>query len=270
MSLFQCGRELQPSEGGNNPIIRNHLLIFYVISGKGTFYQGKKAYQVEPGQVFVILPGYITDYKYDKDDPWEYYFLTFAGDDEDININISTLGLDADNCVFTLTPPVSIISQWLSQVVESFLTYDENEFRIIGYIYLFLAEIADASPLTKYKESLTKYKEYRNHYLDTIIRYIHVNYAQNLTVTELSKKFNISRTHLCRVFKDYTGFSPKQYIINTCIEAAKTYLSSSRFSIKYIAQECGFRDSMHLSVVFKTQTSLSPTQYRAQHHQKID
>jgi len=255
MNLFQCGFERQPVNIGNVPLIRNHLLIFYVVKGQGTYFQGNKAIKIVPGQVFILLPDLVTDYIYDDDNPWEYYFLTFLANNADFYANLSALGIDNNNCVLTLNSPISVISEWLSHVVESFMEPDENKFRSLGYMYLFLAEIAEASPLKKNRET-------GEQYIDKIIRYVLKNFARNLTVDSLAKQFNLSRSHLCRLFKAYTGLSPQRYLINTRVEAAKSFLASSRYSMKEIAQNCGFRDSMHLSIIFKSYTSLSPTEYR--------
>jgi len=122
---------------------------------------------------------------------------------------------------------------------------------------LFLAEIADASTSKNICENKLEY-------IDSVMNFIQRNHSSDLTVDGLGRQFSISRSQLYRLFKEHVGLSPQQYIINVRIEAAKTFLSSSDFSMKRIAQECGFRDSMHFSAVFKSNTSLSPTQYRIQ------
>jgi len=262
LSLFQCGHQRQPPNNASYPIIRNNLLIHYVVKGTGTFYPGKQAFKIGPGQAFFVLPGHETNHTSDKDNPLEYYFLAFDGSSESLQANINALGIDSNHPVLTLPSPIPLVTQWLAHVVEQFLEPNENEFRSMGYAFLFLADIAEASPLKKNRVN-------QHQYIEKIMHYIRVNYSQPLTVEDLSRQFNLSRSHLYRLFKSYTGFSPQQYLINTRIEAAKSHLSSSRHSMKSIAQFCGFRDSMHLSAVFKTYTSISPTEYREQKHKII-
>ncbi len=51
------------------PAVRVHYLIHLVISGKGTYHVGKKAYSVCAHQAFLIRPQEVTFYAADKAEP---------------------------------------------------------------------------------------------------------------------------------------------------------------------------------------------------------
>ena len=61
------------------PAIRNYTLIHYVLRGKGTLYARGGTFPVRAGQIFVILPGEVTTYTADADDPWYYRWIGFNG-----------------------------------------------------------------------------------------------------------------------------------------------------------------------------------------------
>lgn len=57
-----------------------------------------------------------------------------------------------------------------------------------------------------------------------ILRYIHANYNQDISLEQLSKEFFISKSRLSEVFKQSTGFSVGNYVIAYRIKIACTLL----------------------------------------------
>ena len=70
--------------------------------------------------------------------------------------------------------------------------------------------------------------------IEKIVSYIQANYMKNLTIDNLSHLFGISRTHMTRCFKDYTGFAPHEYITQLRIYNAKYLLKTTNLSIEEI------------------------------------
>ena len=73
------GREICAPGHTFGPAVRRYTLIHYVMSGKGTYRVGGETYHVEAGEAFRILPGEITVYSADSDDPWTYRWVGFDG-----------------------------------------------------------------------------------------------------------------------------------------------------------------------------------------------
>jgi AraC-like DNA-binding protein/mannose-6-phosphate isomerase-like protein (cupin superfamily) len=93
------------------------------------------------------------------------------------------------------------------------------------------------------------------------ISYIITHYNQRLTIDELAHKSGLSRTVYIKRFRDTTGRSPKQFITNTRISAAKKLLSTD-CTISKIAEDTGFYDAAHFMKTFTALTGMSPTEYR--------
>ena len=53
--------------------MRDHYLLHYVVSGKGTYTLNGSSYPVHAGQVFLVWPNTLVRYCADESDPWEYY-----------------------------------------------------------------------------------------------------------------------------------------------------------------------------------------------------
>lgn len=97
------------------------------------------------------------------------------------------------------------------------------------------------------------------------VNYIADNYAQEITISEISDALYVSNVHLSQVFKREMGISIIKYLINCRVEQAKKLLRETDEYIYQISENVGFREFRHFSKTFKEMTGLSPTEYRGQY-----
>ena len=71
-----------------------------------------------------------------------------------------------------------------------------------------------------------------------------------------------SHSHLCKLFKQKTGQSLKNYHTQLKVEYATSLLLDSHLSILDIANTLGYSSLSHFIKIFKAYTSLTPVQYR--------
>jgi len=98
-----------------------------------------------------------------------------------------------------------------------------------------------------------------------IIQYLKTNYSKNLTLNELSKEFFISQYYMARVFKKTTGFTIFEYIHSLRIIEAQHLLKETSLKIIDVAQAVGFHNISNFGKVFKSLTTISPSNYRKMH-----
>lgn len=82
------------------------------------------------------------------------------------------------------------------------------------------------------------------------------------TVTYFADALHLSPNYLSRLLKILTGQSTKQFIIGKVIELAKEKLSTTDLTMNEIAYGLGFEHPQSFSKLFKSQTHLSPLQFR--------
>ena len=87
-------------------------------------------------------------------------------------------------------------------------------------------------------------------------------YAETQTLDELARISGMSRSHLCRSFKQYTGKSPFDYLLDRRVQAAMLKLRSGSGKILPMSQDCGFGDVTFFNKTFKERVGETPTQYR--------
>ena len=80
----------------------------------------------------------------------------------------------------------------------------------------------------------------------------------------LSKRLNISKYHLCHLFKKETGISIIEYKINKQIEEAKNLLLNTDMRVNDISLLVGFTNSAYFSKYFKKLTNLTPLEFKKQ------
>lgn len=80
-------------------------------------------------------------------------------------------------------------------------------------------------------------------------------------ITASVKSLPVCPDHFRRIFKEDTGKTPVQYLLEIRIAYAKDLLQNSTLSVKNIAQMCGFDDPYYFSRIFKKNTNMSPSKY---------
>jgi len=91
-----------------------------------------------------------------------------------------------------------------------------------------------------------------------VIEYIHDNLEQPLTLDELSQVAGMSPYHFARTFKQLTGVTPHQYVLNVRVEHAKGLLLQGKLTIAEIASLVGFFDQSHFTRYFKRLVGVTP------------
>lgn len=92
------------------------------------------------------------------------------------------------------------------------------------------------------------------------LQYIQEHIASELSLKELAALVNLSCSQYKQKFKKQMGISPRRFINQQKIEAAKPLLLNG-MSVTDIAMQLGFNSSTYFSTVFKQYTMYSPREY---------
>lgn len=104
--------------------------------------------------------------------------------------------------------------------------------------------------------------------IQEIVKYISNNYASNITLQSLSKRYALSPSYLSRQFKSITNIGLNEYINIVRINAAEKILLTEKKSVTDVALECGFNDSNYFSAVFKKIKGTTPKKFYLQNLQR--
>ncbi|SFE98192.1 AraC-type DNA-binding protein [Paenibacillus algorifonticola] len=101
-------------------------------------------------------------------------------------------------------------------------------------------------------------------YISAIIGELEQHYAQKMTLDQLARRHAVSKYHLAKQFKRYTGFSPHEYVIGIRISQAKELLKYSNQPVAEIALMVGIDNVSHFINLFKAREGVTPLVYRKQ------
>lgn len=137
--------------------------------------------------------------------------------------------------------------------------------------FIKLLEILDVLTAVKHKKLISDNYAILNHSgdekrMNNIMSYIRQNYMSNIELTELSSLAGMTRNSLCRYFKQKTGKSVLQFVMEIRVSNACRLLNSSALSLKEICFETGFSNAVSFHKVFRDITGLTPMQYRKNKH----
>lgn len=100
-----------------------------------------------------------------------------------------------------------------------------------------------------------------NQQVSIVMEYMQANLDKDMSLEELAVIGNVSLSHLVRLFKQQTSFTPHQYLIRLRIERSKRLIRCGNSGMKDIAVQVGFSDQGHFSRLFKRETGFTPMQY---------
>ncbi|MEM7145331.1 MAG: AraC family transcriptional regulator [Verrucomicrobiota bacterium] len=99
-------------------------------------------------------------------------------------------------------------------------------------------------------------------FLDRLERIEREHRSERLTLDELAKLMEVSKSTLAKRFAKLLDETPSQYLTRRKISHAMMALQTTDSSIKEISFDLGFRNPYHFSRVFKKMTGSSPSDFR--------
>lgn len=111
-------------------------------------------------------------------------------------------------------------------------------------------------------EQSLEFESISNDTIKLIEKYIKVNYSRDISLTELSEKFYLSKEYISRLFKKEYKINIFEYIAKLRIEKSKKLLKSTNKCIEIIAEEVGYGCGNYFSKIFRRHENISPSEYK--------
>lgn len=251
--VYNVGFQKCPPGYGWGPGVRDHFLIHYVVSGRGSYGCGSRTFVLQAGQVFLVRPEETVWYRADEAEPWEYYWVGFSG---------PAAALLVAQTGFTRAEPVlhpvagERLRQALLDIYKARGTDYPSAVRMAGYLQAALGLLMEHG-LGETQKSLAQYARQGADYMQQ-------NYSRPLGVEETARQTGVSRSCLYRAFQMEFGCSPSVYLTRYRIQRACQLLRHSDLPVGAVAASVGFEDRLYFSRAFRRETGLSPTEYREQ------
>ena len=92
--------------------------------------------------------------------------------------------------------------------------------------------------------------------------YIEDNLSSDLSLAEVAAVVDLSTYHFVRAFKQTTGVTPHQYLLNSRVERAKRLLAETELPLVEIGYRIGFSSQSHFTTIFRRLARQTPKAYR--------
>ena len=250
LTIHYCGHEDCEPGHSFGPAVRSHYLIHFILKGKGYYHVKGETLTVEAGNAFLIKPYETTFYQADHETPWEYIWIACSGTEAERIFDDYNLSGSQYICSWK---EADTVKEYLFHIFRVYMDSRYNKDELLGWFYLIFSKILKSEP-EEVSPDMGYYKKAE--------QYIRHNYGYNISVTDIAKHVGIDRTYLFKLFKKYSGTSPKQFLTAHQVSAAQDLLKYTALSVTEIALSCGFRDSSSFCKIFGNEVGMSPLKYR--------
>lgn len=111
----------------------------------------------------------------------------------------------------------------------------------------------------QFKPRLSQTEKRQQNLVNHSIYYLENHHAEEITLEQLAQQLYVSPTHLSKVFREATGMSPINYLIQIRLKHANELLKVGELSIKEVASRVGYQDAYHFSKLFKKYYGVAPS-----------
>ena len=251
--IYTCGYETCKPSHSYGPVVRSGYLIHYILGGKGIYKTDGRIYQLSEGDAFLIRPNTLIYYEADRYHPWTYTWIGFQGLKMDEYFKRTSL-LETPCFHYDRDDRVRLCHE---KMFEAYNLPENRDLMMNSILYEYLYLLASKFP----RKSITP-TEKKISYVEEALRYIEANYAHSVNIQVIADHLNIERTYLYRLFKDITGVSPQEYLLDYRIRRACSLLKETDLPVSDIARSVGYGDALYFSRLFKQKKGSPPSEYR--------
>lgn len=229
----------------------NSYEMFIMINGSTTMLVNDKLVPADKRDIIFLKPNIL--HKNNGGAIHERYALHFTMNYlntyfTDTAINSIIQNFDKDKLTFT--------SSAFAGIHELLNKIEHNE----KYTYLYIAEIMS---IVENKKNIVQEKINRNNSMvNSILEYIHSNYADISGLDDIANEIHITKQYMCQLFKKHTLVTVSDYLNNVRINNACEMLRSSDMNITETAMQCGYNSPMYFCKVFKKIVHMTPNEYK--------
>ena len=252
LKLNSCGIEYWGDMDGRclrkNGRVDYHIL--YIKEGVCRLTVNKKTEMVEKGNIILFRPGQRQQYAFLKEDMSTSCYIHFTG--VGCEHILDKLGF-SDEYVTYIGKSKRFEDVFEQMVCEYSLKQNSYEYCVSGLLMQLLSMISRNSKITKNKKP--------NKLVEKACLRIYENLT-TITIKELADECYLSVGRFSHIFKEVTGKSPLEYIIEMRLQKATDMLTNTDFPISKIASDCGYPDQNYFSRLFKKVLGVSPSHFR--------
>ena len=240
-----------PQEGR----LLDEFQLIYISRGKG-FFSSKSCDETEikAGDFFLLFPGEWHNYRPAEDTGWDEYWIGFGGINMDNRVQNNFFNRAKPVFTAGLSDEIVMMYKHAIEVAKAQETgFQQMLAGIVNYLL----------GLTYAKNRLNTFEDLQVVHQINKAKIIMLDfYANDIKLEDVAEQVNMSYSWFRRVFRQYTGFSPSQYLQELRLQKSKELLTNTLKPIKEIAYAVGFENADYFCTAFRKKTNTTPLRYR--------
>lgn len=247
---FHRGMSKRVSETGTSwPHYHGLYEIYFLEEGNCTYIIDDKVYSVRSGDIVIVPDGIIHHTKYDD---IKHSRILINCEKRYIPASVQS-GISSGNYLYRNPFVTEEVKKILGRIEKEYKLSDAFSDEVIScHIHsLFYLLMRNTETCLTVDDG--------NKVIEQAVAYIRENFASDISLSFLAKRFSVSSEHFSRMFKKETGLGFSKYLNSLRLQYAEQLLKASEgHNITRVAESCGFEDSNYFSKKFKEVYGISP------------
>jgi len=244
--LFAAEEHVLP-ERSYGPVIRSIFIIECCTGGKGSVSINGKEFSFGAGACYALLPGDTIIHHSDPEEGRSGFWCALSG--TSVKKYLKKTKIDSEHPFFPACVFENACEQIRKMVENKRDTDLGSRLRLLGLGYTLLGFL------------VSSHASETEGMVEKAIGLIQTDYPLNLTVERIANAVGFERSYFTMLFKEKTGISPHQYLMQFRLSKACSFLKESSFNVFEIAERVGM-DPHNFSRFFTREIGMSPLQYR--------
>ncbi|MDQ4711256.1 helix-turn-helix domain-containing protein [Bacillus subtilis] len=105
----------------------------------------------------------------------------------------------------------------------------------------------------------------KSHRMKQMLNWIHLHYAEKITLEDIAKAGQLSRSECCRYFKRMLNKSPLRYVMDYRIQKSLLLLQHPESNVTEVSYQVGFNSTSYFISKFQQAMNMTPLSYKKIH-----
>lgn len=266
--LALLGKEWIREYGNGPPYLHfhNYMEIGICHSGKGNLIIDEKSYPFHKGSIVIIPPNvpHTTNTVEGTKAYWEWLYFDIESvilkEYSKKSLEFRAVMEKVYECsYFFQEEEQPVIAELLGHIKRE-MTEKQNRYRysVQAYLLAFVVEILRMRHMTEKRRQLNQ----KENIIIPAMEYVTEHYRENIRISVLAKRCNVSESHFRRIFQEIMNMRPSDYVNFIRIQNACEYLKKTNKSMEEIACEIGFINVSTFNRNFKKILGVSPYKWK--------